>query len=192
MVVRYNQSGHSFKSVIRQMNRISILGNSGTGKSYLAGKLGEALSLPVISLDDLYWEPESYGQKHAPGAILKDIEAIRERSEWIVEGVYGELVTHFLARTECLIWLDMDWDICHNNLLERGFEKETQLDPARGEAHFQNLVRWASLYWERDDERSYQGHRQIFDRFSGPKHVLRSRYAVNEIVNTPSRLEKTG
>ncbi len=39
------------------MQRIAILGCSGGGKSTLARALGEALDLPVVHLDQLYWLP---------------------------------------------------------------------------------------------------------------------------------------
>ena len=39
------------------MDRILILGCGGAGKSTLAGQLGEILDLPVIHLDQEYWQP---------------------------------------------------------------------------------------------------------------------------------------
>ena len=39
------------------MRRILIVGNSGGGKSTLAQKLGEKLTLPIVHLDVLFWKP---------------------------------------------------------------------------------------------------------------------------------------
>src|SRR5690606_37268782 len=39
------------------MQRIVILGCSGTGKSTLAQAIGARLGLPVVHLDSLFWKP---------------------------------------------------------------------------------------------------------------------------------------
>jgi len=39
------------------MDRIMIIGCGGAGKSTLARKLGEKLSIPVVHLDKLWWKP---------------------------------------------------------------------------------------------------------------------------------------
>ena len=38
--------------------RILIWGATGSGKTTLARRLGEALNLSVIELDDLFWQPD--------------------------------------------------------------------------------------------------------------------------------------
>ena len=39
------------------MQRVLVLGSSGSGKSTFARKLGEITGLPVVHLDQLFWEP---------------------------------------------------------------------------------------------------------------------------------------
>jgi adenylate kinase family enzyme len=39
------------------MQRVLVLGSSGSGKSTFARKLGEITGLPVVHIDQLFWEP---------------------------------------------------------------------------------------------------------------------------------------
>ena len=48
------------------MRRVLVLGCPGAGKSTLARSLGEALSLPVVHLDKLWWKVR-VGQPHRGG-----------------------------------------------------------------------------------------------------------------------------
>jgi adenylate kinase family enzyme len=38
------------------MDRITVIGCGGSGKTYLANQLAELLNLPITHLDDIYYE----------------------------------------------------------------------------------------------------------------------------------------
>jgi adenylate kinase family enzyme len=173
------------------MQRIVILGNSGSGKSYLARKLGQRLSITPTHLDELFWEPGGFNQKRPQEVVFQDIEDIGKRHQWIVEGVFGELAQRFLDSAECLIWLDMDWEYCQANLLHRGSESSKQLDKAQADENFGKLLAWASQHWTRHDLRSFDGHKGLFDSFRQHKRILRSRSDMDVLISDPSVL-KTG
>ena len=168
------------------MERIIIIGNSGSGKSYLAVQLSTRDALPVTHLDKLFWEPSGFNIKRPKDVVMEDINRIKQNSQWIVEGVFGELAECFLENTEGLIWLDMNWDYCRRNLLGRGSESSKQLDPETAEINFQKLLVWASEYWLRDDLRSHSGHNKLFNAFPARKWVLRSRIEVDAFINNPA------
>ncbi len=162
--------------------RIAIVGNSGSGKSHLAKSLSKICSLPIIHLDRLFWMPGGFNEKRSKEEVQKQVEQKEKNDSWIAEGVFGELVELLLPRTQTLIYLDLDWPTCHASLKTRGSESSRQLDPAKAEENFRNLLLWAGQYWTRTDLRSHTGHLRLFNDFTGLKFRLTTRAEVDEFI----------
>jgi len=169
------------------LKRIAIVGNSVSGKSYLAESLAAIYSVPVIHLDQIFWMPGGFNEQRPKGEVKIEIERKQKENSWIVEGVFGELAESFLPRAECLIFLDLDWPTCRLGLAARGSESSQQLVTATAEDNFRKLLLWAEQYWTRADLRSRSGHFQLFSDFSGLKFKFISHVEVDEF---PSSNEK--
>ncbi|KIK55626.1 hypothetical protein GYMLUDRAFT_833154 [Collybiopsis luxurians FD-317 M1] len=92
--------------------RIRVLGNSGSplgsGKSTVSKELGSILNLPVLSLDETYWQP---GWKTTPAEEFREkIEEFMQQNTsrgWVIDGDYGSKGGFFVQ--ECatdVIWLN--------------------------------------------------------------------------------------
>lgn len=149
--------------------RVVIIGNSGSGKSYLARKLGALSQVAVVHLDAIFWVPGGFSEKRPAEIVEREIEERKKGAAWIVEGVFGELAARFLDRADLLIWLDMPWPVCEAGLRERGSESAQQLDPDKAEESFRQLILWAADYRKRTGPRSHAGHARLFSEFAGEK-----------------------
>ena len=79
------------------MQRITILGPAGAGKSRLGRQLAELLGLPVIHLDRLYWKP---GWVAPPASEWQAVQLRElERDSWIADGIQE-------GRIDANLWLD--------------------------------------------------------------------------------------
>jgi adenylate kinase family enzyme len=163
--------------------RTVIIGNSGSGKSYLAKSLSAIYSTPIIHLDQLFWMPGGFNEKRPMDEIKSEIERKRNETAWIIEGVFGELAEMFLSRAHSLIFLDMDWTVCHAGLLVRGSESSKQLDAAKAEENFKELLLWAEQYWIRTNLCSHSGHLRLFSNFAGHKFKFTCRAEVDDFLN---------
>lgn len=113
------------------MQRIVILGNAGSGKSTLARALGKRLSLPVVHLDTLFWEP---------GWVEPDAEQFRVRvheaiaaDAWICEGNYARRTFDLrLPRTDLIVWLDTPRLTCFIRVIMRSVMNRPRPDLAAG------------------------------------------------------------
>ena len=86
------------------MNRISIIGGSGTGKTTLANNLGKQLNLPVYHIDGINyldnWQERDKGELDK--IILKKINEDR----WIIDGTYLSTLKQRIDKSDYIIYLD--------------------------------------------------------------------------------------
>jgi len=92
------------------MRRILIVGNSGGGKSTLARRLGEKLSLPVIHLDVIFWKP---GWVEI-GADLFRAEVTRavQAPAWICDGNFSGTWDIRMPAADTIVWLQQPRWLC--------------------------------------------------------------------------------
>lgn len=113
------------------MQRVVILGNGGSGKSTFARALGKRLGLPVVHLDQLFWEP---------GWVEPDAEQFRTRvsraiaaDSWVCEGNYARRTFDLrLPRADLIIWLDTPRLTCFTRVIMRSVLDRPRPDRAAG------------------------------------------------------------
>ena len=159
-----------------------IIGNSGSGKTWLAKRLARGGDTPILHLDDLFWEPGGFDRKRGAEELDRLIEKSKDTASWIVEGVFGELAERYFTDAEMLIWLDIPWEICKTRLLARGAESKRHLGRAQSEEGLKRLIDWASHYHDRSDLRSLIGHRSLMEKFSSRTLHVTSEEAVNRFA----------
>jgi adenylate kinase family enzyme len=156
--------------------RIVITGNSGSGKSHVAQRLGATYALPLIDLDQIYWMEASYGTKRDDAVARDLVERAAAQPAWVIEGVFGALCRLALQNATGLIWLDLPWEECRAGLMQRGLRRSmTDADHAE-------LVAWAADYWTRQNANSQAGHLRLFEAFNGPKIRLKDRRDADEFT----------
>jgi len=166
------------------MDRVVIIGNLGSGKTYLAQRLGSCLALDVIHLDELLWDPDGLDLHHPAGKQNTAIAGLARSRFWIVEGVVGELAHEFFRYADSLIWLDMDWATCMAGLRTRHPEEIRGSAEGGREEKLRKIRKWASEYWQRFDHRSYRGHQHLFSQFKGRKIRLTSSRAIESFLES--------
>lgn len=150
------------------MQRIVILGNAGSGKSTLARSLSQRLSLPVVHLDTLFWEP---------GWVEPDAVQFRERvrdavamDAWVCEGNYARRTFDLrLPNADLIIWLDTPRLTCLARVIVRSLMNRPRPDLPAGcrEKLDRAFLTFLKFVWRFD-----HGYRQGIDAVRmaiGPK-----------------------
>ena len=86
------------------MQRIVIVGISGSGKTTVAARMARELGFPHIELDALHWEPD---WTEAPPEVLRErVMKAAEGSNWVIDGNYGMVRDIVWGRADTVLWLD--------------------------------------------------------------------------------------
>jgi adenylate kinase family enzyme len=155
--------------------RTLIIGNSGSGKSWLAKRLAAQLHVSWVDLDTLQWlsDEASIARPRGETLALARIAASEER--WVIEGVYGWIVTELIHRATALIWLSVDDQACVANIRQREHRPE-------GDELLLALTDWASSYRQRRGSSSFAAHQRLFDDFAGSKRRLMDHDQVTKFL----------
>lgn len=90
--------------MINDVNKISIIGGSGTGKTTLANNLGKTLNLPVYHIDGInYLDNWVQRDKQERDEII--LEKVNEQ-KWIIDGTYCSTLKERLEHADLVIYLD--------------------------------------------------------------------------------------
>lgn len=153
--------------------RTAIIGNSGSGKTTLAKKLARGLSIPVLDLDTIYWEPGKVAVERPASARLGDLHAFcSQHPSWIIEGCYADLIEATLCWRPELILLNPGLDACVGNCMRRPFEPHKYRSKAEQDRGLEFLLKWVEDYFERKGPMSLHGHLELFQRYDGPKREI--------------------
>jgi adenylate kinase family enzyme len=131
--------------------RILLVGCSGAGKSTLARDLGRRLGLPVIHLDQHYWNP---GWVPTPDDEWdRKLAALLQRPEWVMDGGYHRTFPERLAVADAVLFLDLPPALCRWRIVRRiagSFGRvRPDLAPGCPEQIDREFLRWVWA-WPRD------------------------------------------
>lgn len=159
------------------MDRTFIIGNGGSGKSWLGRRLAERHGVPLVHLDDLHWLPNFAGERPRDERDRLVADA-SEGEAWVMEGIYGSILQQVLARVTRLIWLDLPDDACIANLMDRGQQGGGTAE------QFEDLLSYTRGYRIRENSlNSFEGHQRFFEAFGGKKARLKSRAKITVLLD---------
>ena len=89
------------------VNRVSVVGNAGSGKSRLAQRLAQVLDVPYVELDAIHhladWTPVD------PDVFAARVGEISSTDAWVVDGNYRTVVVDgpVWKRADTVVWMDL-------------------------------------------------------------------------------------
>jgi len=89
------------------VDRVSVVGNAGSGKSRLARRIAAVLDVPNVELDAIHhlpgWEPID------PDEFVARISAIASTDRWVIDGNYRTVVVDgpVWRHADTVVWLDL-------------------------------------------------------------------------------------
>ena len=101
------------------MQRLLVMGSSGSGKSTFGRRLSEITGIPMVSLDALYWKPGWVDSDHTE--FDARVTAVAQQPRWIIDGNYTSSGAGELRRSsaDAVFWFDLPRRTCMTGILSR-------------------------------------------------------------------------
>jgi adenylate kinase family enzyme len=87
-----------------QWHRISVVGNSGSGKSRLAAELAAALGTRHVELDAVIHQKDWVDL--APEEFSRRVAELVAEASWVIDGNYSQVRDLVWGRANTVVWLD--------------------------------------------------------------------------------------
>lgn len=114
-------------SMLKDMNRISVIGGPGTGKSTLANNIGKEVNLPIYHLDAIHhlenWKVRDSVERDK--IILEKIEEER----WVIDGTYKSTLEARVKKSDMVIFLNYSTIARVRSVLSRYFKNKGKEKP---------------------------------------------------------------
>lgn len=113
--------------MLKDMNRISVIGGPGTGKSTLAKNIGKEVNLPIYHLDAIHhlenWKVRDSVERDK--IILEKIEEER----WVIDGTYKSTLEARVKKSDMVIFLNYSTIARVRSVLSRYFKNKGKEKP---------------------------------------------------------------
>ncbi|CAI8804329.1 Adenylate kinase [Pseudomonas sp. IT-196MI5] len=156
------------------LTRTLIIGNSGSGKSWLAQRMAEQLRVPWTDLDRIHWLSDEHSIARSRNETLGMARGAASEERWVIEGVYGWIVSEILHRATALIWLCIDDVDCVANIRRR---------EAKDDERLVAMLEWAGSYRTRDDSSGFAAHQRLFEGLGASKVRLTDRDEITDFAS---------
>ena len=155
------------------MRRIVVMGPPGSGKSTLARQHGERYGLPVLHMDQAFWQS---GWIETPADRFRsEVERMAGLPAWVIDSNYVATIKPRLAAADLVIYLDVPSWLSMLRLLRRIFVSygRVRADAAPGCAERFDLA-FLRFAWSWNRVRRAR-NLALVESFPGCKLVLRTR-----------------
>jgi len=165
----------------KSVNRIYIIGTSGSGKSFLSNKLSEKLGIPNYDLDDVFFI-KKHTLRRSENKRDKLLSKIASRKKWIIEGVYGSWIEKALRKADLVIILDIHLLVLTKRILFRFLRKnKAERESLRD---IIKLVKYVKGYKKSVTETGYKHHLHLMSKHKLNYFILKNSKEINQFISS--------
>jgi adenylate kinase family enzyme len=126
-------------------NRIIIVGNNGSGKSFLSKELSVITSLPLVHLDVEFWRPN--WEKPPKEEWIKKQMQLTSMEKWIIDGNHTDTMELRFKAADIVIFLDINRFVCLLSVLLRNGKKRSDTPLYLEEKLNKEFLRFCKQLW---------------------------------------------
>ena len=159
------------------MKRILVIGCPGAGKTYFAKRLGSILNIPVIHMDNLYWNKDKTAI--TTEELKEKLLPYLEKETWIIDGNYHHTLEMRLPYATDVFVLDLPRTECIQGILDRIDQPRDDIPWIEREDDATELIAWTADYGFRtkDEEMALLDKNKHLH-----VHIIKSRQEMNDYL----------
>ena len=131
---------------VERMQRVAIVGTSGSGKSTVGRAISTAIGADFTEMDAIFhqadWEPLP------PAEFMRRIGGVAAGDRWVIDGNYSTVRPAVFARADTIVWLDLPRTVVMRQLIRRTLRRIWR----REELWNGNRERWQNFFSLNPDE----------------------------------------
>ena len=171
------------------MERVNVIGISGSGKSFVSDAVSRALGLPLVRLDALHLGPR--WNEVPDGVFTARVAAATVEDRWVMDGSYPSVRPLIWARADTIVWTDLDRGSATRQAAWRSFRDwATGREPIPGNRErLRNFIQpWHPIRWSWSNHARFREREQTWLADPRWAHLnvvrLRSRAEVDAFVQS--------
>jgi adenylate kinase family enzyme len=90
-----------------RLERVNVVGTSGSGKTTFARELSRLLDLPYHEMDQLFWKPR--WQESPRDEFLRKVRGVTDQTKWVLDGNYSRTIAVKWQQVQVVVWLDLSF-----------------------------------------------------------------------------------
>lgn len=122
-----------------------IVGNNGSGKSFLAKELSVITGLPLVHLDVEFWRAN--WEKPSKEEWLKIQMELISKEKWIIDGNHTDTMELRFKAADLVIFLDINRWICLASVFKRYGKKRSDMPRYLEERLDREFLRFIKVLW---------------------------------------------
>lgn len=138
------------KYEIQKLQRINVIGTSGSGKSTFSKTLASKLNLPYIEMDSLYWKDD--WRFASDEELMENVRLATKGDRWLLDGNYNRTQPIKWKNVQTIIWLDYPFHLVFYRVLNRSIARLFDGKPLWGTNNRESfkksfLSKESIIYW---------------------------------------------
>lgn len=108
------------------MNRINVIGTSGSGKSTVAKKIAKKLSIPYVEMDRIFWGPN--WSCPSDEEFFTNLKNEISSDKWVLDGNYTRTIPIKWKKAQLIVWVDLPFKNTLYQAVTRAYKRAKSKD----------------------------------------------------------------
>jgi adenylate kinase family enzyme len=160
--------------------KIHIIGGSGSGKTTISQRLADKYNLPLLELDEIYWNDGNYNIKRPKYERNRLLNSFLKNDRWIIEGVYYKWLDDSFNDSDYIFILDVNRHLRNYRICKRFFvRKFNKTHKSESISSLIELILWNNKF---DKKNMLKIKEKLNINFSNKTFIIRSYDDIESII----------